>query len=62
MAQRKDNKSNAEQALALVEAQERAPVELIDSSSNDEDLVVAEGCSEDSNTEYEPSLSERYGK
>jgi len=60
MAQRKwEKKMSAAEALAMIQADLEAPVSAIDSSSEDEDLFVAEGISD---PDYKLPTSERYVK
>jgi len=63
MAQRKwEKKMSAAEALAMIQADEEAAVSAIDSSSEDEDLFVAEGISDDGDPDYKLPSTERYVK
>jgi hypothetical protein len=63
MAQRKwQKKMTTAEALEMIQADDEAPVSAVDSSSEDEDLLVAEGISDDSDPDYKLPTSERYVK
>jgi len=62
MAKLKWQKMSTAETLQMIQADDEAPLIAVDSSSDDEDLFVAEGISDDSDPDYRLPTSERFVK